>query len=81
MESEMRILKALYELYREHGPAFIINGRSLAQDLELEEGETIRILNRFVSEGYVEYWELGEAYRISSSGIDYMESRKDELLS
>ncbi len=81
MENEMIILKALYDLYREHGSSFIINGRSLAQDLELEEGETIRILNRFVSEGYVEYWELGEAYRISSSGIDYMESRKDELLS
>lgn len=81
MQNEILVLKALYEFYKTYGPSFIINGRSLAEDLELEEGETLRILNKFVSEGYVEYWELGEAYRISSSGIDYMEGIKDEFLS
>jgi len=68
-DNERKLLRCLLEFYREIGPAATPGLKGLDEEAELERWELSEAVSGLRARGWIEYWELQPAVRLTAEGL------------
>ncbi len=77
-DSEEKLLLALLEFYEEVGPAATPNLKGLHIEAGIEKHQLDESVRSLSKKGFIEYWELSPAVRLTEAGLVYLKGAEND---
>ncbi len=77
-EHELRLLQALYTFYKEFGPSATPNIKGLEEEAGIEDHQLEDAVKSLSARGFIEFWELAPAIRLTEEGLIFIQEWKKD---